>query len=308
MLRIGFVGTESSHVDHFVRFLNVERRHGGVVAAALSGGKSERNLRLAAAGGIGAVVERPVDLIGVVDAAVIASRDGADHLAQAAPLLQAGVPVLVDKPLTASLHDADALLAIADQNRVLVMSSSALRFAPEMAALAAGDAGDLLHLHVVGPADPDGEYSGLFFYGIHHIEAALEVLGNPAVDPRTLHTTTRRGGVVVASVSIAGTEVTLAFVPPQDGRQVPFRITAVRASTVMSHTLTLGPDYTAPVLAEFLGAVVSGRPRLAHDRLRAPVAVLDAVTAQLAADMSAATAPDRTKAVPCVKKNPSYSP
>lgn len=74
--RIGFIGTENSHTDHFIRFLNAERRHPGFSAVALAGGPSERNDTLKTAGGIDVVVNEPSNLIPHVDAAIISTRDG----------------------------------------------------------------------------------------------------------------------------------------------------------------------------------------------------------------------------------------
>jgi len=280
--RVGFIGTENSHVQHFIRFLNAERRHPGVTGTALVGGPSERNRALAAEGGIDVIVEEPADLLGRVDAAIVSSRDGARHLEHARPLLAAGLPVLVDKPLAASVEDADALLRTAREHDAVLVSCSALRFVPEMAELtaAAPSRGALRHLHVVGPADPDSEYSGLYFYGIHHVEAALEMLGNPVVD-QVAARATRDGDTTVASCRIADVEVTFTFVTPHDDGRVPFHVTAVHTDAVVARELTLGPDYNAPALEEFLGAVASGSPRLSHAQLRTPVVVLDAVTQAL---------------------------
>ena len=111
--RIGIIGTENSHVDHFIRFLNTEQRHPGNRVVALAGGPTDRNAALSETGGIEIVVDEPSDLIGRVDAAIVSSRDGRHHRKQAEPLLAAGLPVLVDKPLAASVDDAQAILAAA---------------------------------------------------------------------------------------------------------------------------------------------------------------------------------------------------
>ncbi|WP_193105863.1 Gfo/Idh/MocA family protein [Brachybacterium sp. FME24] len=283
MLRIGMIGTENSHITHFTRFLNVEQRHPGVRAAALAGGRSERNLELAELGGIDLIVGEPAELVDQVDAAIVSTRDGAKHLVHARPLLEAGKPVLVDKPLAASVEHARELLSVAEQNSALLLSCSALRYVPEIGHLVpTKESGPLRHLHVIGPADPDSEYSGLFFYGIHHVEAALEILGNPAVDPALLDVrAVRRGDTVVATVRIADTEVTFTFVVPGAGPRVPFHATGIYQGAVVSHDLTLGGDYNAPALAEFLAAVKTGSVSRSPGQLLAPVAVLSAISSTL---------------------------
>jgi len=283
VLRIALIGTENSHITHFTRFLNVEERHPGVRAVALVGGPSERNRKLAELGGIQLIVEGPGDLGDEVDAAIVSTRDGAEHLEDARPLLEAGSAVLVDKPLAASVEDAQELLALAERNGAVMLSCSALRFVPEIPDFApTAEIGTLRHLHVVGAADPDSEYSGLFFYGIHHVEAALEILGNPAVQPGSLEVrTVRRGDTVVASFEIAGTQVTLTFITPGAGTRVPFHATGVYENAVVARPLTLGGDYNAPALAEFLRAVAAGASPRSPQDLLSPVVVLSAIVASL---------------------------
>src|SRR5438105_270597 len=45
------------------------------------------------------VIKRPEDAIGQVDAVMIATDDGADHVRRARPFVEAGLPVFIDKPL-----------------------------------------------------------------------------------------------------------------------------------------------------------------------------------------------------------------
>ncbi|MDN5900557.1 MAG: Gfo/Idh/MocA family oxidoreductase [Brachybacterium sp.] len=282
-MRIGLIGTENSHITHFTRFLNVEERYPGARATALVGGRSPRNQELAELGGIDLVVETPEDLGEQVDAGIVSTRDGAKHLAHARPLLESGKPVLVDKPLATSVEDAQELLAIAQRTGAVLVSCSALRFVPEIAHFSpTAETGALRHLHVVGAADPDSEYSGLFFYGIHHVEAALEILGNPVVEPGSLEVdVSRTGDTVVAHLALQGVPVTLTFVTPGEGTKVPFHATAVMENAVISHELTLSKDYNAPALAEFLSAAERGTSSRTPADLLSPVVVLSSIAAAL---------------------------
>lgn len=56
--------------------------------------------RVARAAAIPHVVAEPTAVIGAVDAVVLATDIGAEHLEQARPFIEAGVPVFIDKPLT----------------------------------------------------------------------------------------------------------------------------------------------------------------------------------------------------------------
>ena len=135
---------------------------------------------------------------------------------------------------------------------------------------------------MVGAADPDSEYSGLFFYGIHHVEAALEILGNPVVEPGSLEVdVSRTGDTVVARLALQGMPVTLTFVTPGEGTKVPFHATAVMENAVVSHELTLSKDYNAPALAEFLSAAERGTSSRTPEDLLSPVVVLSSIAAAL---------------------------
>ena len=272
--RIGIIGPENSHVDHFIRFLNAEQRHPGNGVSTLVGEPSERIDQLSAAGSIDDVVARPEDLIGRVDAAIVCNRDGGLHRPAAEPLLAAGIPVLVDKPLATTTGDAEALIKAAERGGVPLVSFSALRFAPEVAPLEAR------HLVITGPADPASEYAGLFFYGIHHVETAFELLGNPDVaDPEV--SVRQAGDTTVASVLLGDTAVTFAFVVPRGDKRVPFHLQVVTDDAITAREITLGPDYNAPALARFIDACDSGVAPLDPPALVAPVAVLAAIEAAL---------------------------
>jgi predicted dehydrogenase len=282
--RIGFIGTENSHTGHFIRFLNAEQRHPGFSAAALADGPSERNDTLKAAGGIDIVVDEPADLIPHVDAVIISTRDGARHREQAEPLLAAGIPVLVDKPFATTVDDAHGIVDAAEKTSTVVVSCSALRFVPQIGDLTDETArGPLRQLSIVGPGDPDSEYSGLFFYGIHHVEAALEILGNPVVEPGSVDATvTRDGDTTVAQFRVAGTAVTLTFITPDGDHRVPFHATAVGTDGVVARELTLDADYNAPALTRFIEAIETGRSPVGREQLLSPVVVLGAVIDALA--------------------------
>jgi predicted dehydrogenase len=89
---------------------------------------AERAAEVAAA--VGApVVTRAADLIGQVDAVSVAVPTEA-HAAIAGPLLEAGIHVLVEKPMTRSLAEADGLLAAAAKSGALLAVGHIEHFNP----------------------------------------------------------------------------------------------------------------------------------------------------------------------------------
>jgi len=74
------------------------------------------------------------ELIGKVEAASVAVPTAA-HRDVAVPLLQAGIDVLVEKPLARTLEEADAINAAAERSSRLVMVGHSERFNPAIIAL-----------------------------------------------------------------------------------------------------------------------------------------------------------------------------
>ncbi|WP_335936128.1 Gfo/Idh/MocA family protein [Streptomyces sp. PTD5-9] len=280
-MRIGIVGTDNSHVDHIVGHLNVRRAGGDARVVALSGGRSRRNEELAAADGAIRIVDDPADLLGRVDAVIVADRDGARHRAQAIPFLTEGLPVFVDKPLARTVEDARAMTDAALAHDAPLTSSSALRWIPDAEALAARTArGGPPHLVVVsGPADPEGDHGGIFFYGIHPVDLALRLAPGEISGVRTDATDT----TVTASFTAGGARVVVNLVKPTATRQIPFHGMTFTQDALVEQTLTLDAHYCVPGLEAFLEMVRTGRPPIDYPDLLRPVEVLEAVAAALSA-------------------------
>ncbi|MFI0717542.1 Gfo/Idh/MocA family oxidoreductase [Streptomyces sp. NPDC021224] len=278
-MRIGIVGTESSHVDQFVDLLNIKGAGGGARVVALSGGASERNEVLRARGAVEHVVGGPGEMVGLVDAVVVADRDGGLHREHAVPFLAAGLPVLVDKPLARTVADAEAIVAAARAYGAPLTSYSALRLLPATDALVAEAAGLGAAQVVVasGPADPEGPYGGVFFYGIHPVDVALRLAPGPLGDVRV-----ERCADTVTATAVAGaTRVVVNLVRPTATAQVPFHVLVVAREGVAQRTLDLGADYLLPALTAFLAMARTGRPPVPYEDLLRPVRLLQEIDAAL---------------------------
>lgn len=116
---------------------------------------------------IGVVVDDFTDMIGKVDGVLLARDDAETHYEFAAPFLDAGIPIYVDKPLALTVAEAKRLL---DRQRYpgQLFSCSALRYAGEFR-LSADDwsrIGRLSHIHATVPKDWER-------YAVHAIEPLL---------------------------------------------------------------------------------------------------------------------------------------
>lgn len=278
-MRIGVIGTENSHVDHVIDYLNVERHAGETRVVAISGGASERNEKLRAIGQLERIVDAPTDLLGLVDAVIITDRHGGLHREHAVPFLAEGLAVFVDKPLACTEADARAIVAAAREHDAPLTSSSAVRWVPDTDTLAA-EAASIGAPQVVvttGPADPDSPYGGIYFYGIHPVDVALRLvpgaIGLVQVD--------RVADPVVATADVGGVRVTVNLVLPGPDGQVPFHGMVVGRHGLAARQLTLGKSYVEPGLRAFLEMAETRRPPIEYDDLIRPMQFLDAVVAAI---------------------------
>ena len=116
---------------------------------------------------IGNVVDQYTDMVGEVDGVLLARDDAETHYEFAAPFLEAGIPVYVDKPLALTVAEARRLLNL-QQYPGQLFSCSALRYAKEFQLSDAerSQIGRLRHIHATVPKDWDK-------YAVHVIEPML---------------------------------------------------------------------------------------------------------------------------------------
>ena len=91
----------------------------------------ELSMHIAEASKIACTVANFEDLIGSVDAILLARDDAENHLRFARPFLEAGLPIYIDKPLALSLKRANELLDLQAYSGQ-IFSCSALSYAEEL--------------------------------------------------------------------------------------------------------------------------------------------------------------------------------
>lgn len=115
-------------------------------------------------------LQQAEDAIGQVDAAIIATDVGHEHVERARPFIEAGIPVFIDKPLADRVDHLSQFHAW-DQQGKRFMSSSAMRYSPPLVALRS-------RVHEVG--QPRLVVMGMSkkwsSYGMHAIEAVYPLL------------------------------------------------------------------------------------------------------------------------------------
>ena len=118
-------------------------------------------------------VERLEDMVGQVDAVILARDDPENHVEMARPFLEANVPLFLDKPLAITAADL-AYFSEQHARGKLLMSCSSMRYANECrtAKTELPSLGKLELVTAVGKKD-------WIKYGVHLLEALFALLDDP---------------------------------------------------------------------------------------------------------------------------------
>ncbi|MBW3600654.1 MAG: Gfo/Idh/MocA family oxidoreductase [Planctomycetes bacterium] len=187
-LRAGIIGLDTSHAIAFTKMLNADKPAAALagcrIVAAYPQGSPDIESSVSRVPGytqqvreMGVEIVDSIDeLLQQVDVVFLETNDGRPHLEQALPVLRAGKPMFIDKPVAGSLADAVAIYEAAEKHDAPVFSSSSLRFAPGAQALRGGAAGRVLGADVYSPCSLEKTHPDLFWYGIHGVEALFTVM------------------------------------------------------------------------------------------------------------------------------------
>jgi WD40 repeat protein len=191
LIRIGIIGLDTSHSVAFTQIINKpddkdkDKVAGCRIVAAYPQGSPDiksstervpeytpkvRDLGVE-------IVDSIEDLVTKVDAVLLESNDGRPHLAQVLPVLKAGKPVFIDKPIAGSLADAVAIFEAARKYKVPVFSSSSLRYTMGAQEIRGGKIGEVKGCDVYSPCSLESTHPDFFWYGIHGVESLFTVMG-----------------------------------------------------------------------------------------------------------------------------------
>jgi predicted dehydrogenase len=189
-LRLGMIGLDTSHVVAFTKLLNDTKSKGhvpgGKVVAAFKGGSKDVESSWSRLEGYTTQLEKEFgvkivptieELCRQVDAVLIESVDGRPHLEQARPVIKAGKPLFIDKPVAGTLRDAIEIYRLAKENNVPVFSSSSYRYYESLLDVKKIDVGEIRNVISYGPAHQEPHHPDLFWYGVHPTEALFTMLG-----------------------------------------------------------------------------------------------------------------------------------
>ena len=117
------------------------------------------------------IVEDPKDVIGHVDAVLVATDIGSEHVERCRPFVEANVPIFVDKPLCDNFSDLKIFQQWIDEKKPII-SSSAMRYCKEYEPYhqSTYELGDLRYINVTMAKSWEK-------YGIHALETLYPIVG-----------------------------------------------------------------------------------------------------------------------------------
>jgi hypothetical protein len=127
------------------------------------------------------VVDTPEEMIGKVDAVIIATDIGSEHVERAKPFMEAGIPIFIDKPLCDNYRDL-CFFRKANADGVKFCSSSSMRYCKEFIPFQNGRIREvgiprLMTINMCKSWEA---------YGIHALEAIYPIAGPGFVSVRNI--------------------------------------------------------------------------------------------------------------------------
>jgi hypothetical protein len=281
-LRLGIIGTDTSHVPAFTKLMNgdpAEPGHvsGARVVAAYKGGSpdipssADRVEQYAEEIRVKYGVETVPDiatLLTKVDAVLLESGDGRVHLAQAKPVIAAHKPLFIDKPLASTLEDAREIARLAAEAHVPWFSSSSLRFGEIGASMKFRDVTGVFTWGP-GPFEPH-HYLDLSWYAVHSIEVLYTIMGRGCV--AVTRTSGEYGDVIVGRWADGRIGTVNAVRPYSDYGAIVIRGREVVESHPKASTAA---DYRALVI-QIVKFFQSGAPPVPNEETLEMFAFMDA--------------------------------
>lgn len=186
--RLGLIGLDTSHVIAFTGYINEKtHEHGCKIVAGYPGGSPDVESSASRVEGFtqelrdkhGLVIVDSVEaLVDRVDGVLLESVDGRPHLEQARPVIRAGKPLFIDKPMAGNLSDVLEIFRLARENNVPCWSSSSLRYSPGIIGMRKDpEVGDVLGCEAFSPCHLEEHHPDFYWYGVHGVEILFTIMG-----------------------------------------------------------------------------------------------------------------------------------
>jgi len=149
------------------------------------------------------ILKRPEDCIGQVDAVIVATDKGHEHVERCRPFVEAGLPIFVDKPLVDNVEDLRTFMKWIDDG-ANILSSSSMRYVKEFLPyrLSCHELGALRFVTITMSKSWER-------YGIHALESLYPIVGSGFISVQNLGDMQHN---IVRLEHTSGVEVTTAVI------------------------------------------------------------------------------------------------
>jgi hypothetical protein len=123
------------------------------------------------------VVDSADEVLKRADVVMVMSIDGRAHLEQLRPVLKAGKPVYIGRPLAASLADVVEIYRLAAESKTPIFSCSQHRFSPGFIGMRNHEeVGEVLGCDVYGGCPREPHHPDLFWHAVHGVETLYTIM------------------------------------------------------------------------------------------------------------------------------------
>ena len=180
MKKIVILGCENSHASSFLNTIKKNADFSDVEVIGVYSDELAACEKLNQNYGV-PIMENFADAVGKVDGVVITARNGANHPIYAAPYLDSGVPLYIDKPITNTEEEAISFIGELEARGIKYTGGSCLRhdnFIRELGEDNRNDVdGKTLGGEFRAPLDSASPYGGFYFYAPHLVESVMVIFG-----------------------------------------------------------------------------------------------------------------------------------
>ncbi|MBR4949883.1 MAG: Gfo/Idh/MocA family oxidoreductase [Clostridia bacterium] len=284
MFRIGILGSDNSHAQAFAKLCNLPDEEGNyayddirVVAIYGRDDDPKHTEEVAEIGKIELIAKDPKEFLGKVDAVMVVCREGAFHVPEILPFVEAGYPVWIDKPICTTLDDVKKLREACERNNTLITGGSTMKYCKEIVEaatkLSSGEIGATFGGTMQFPGDLSSQYSGLYFYGSHLVEMMLTVFG---YNPKSLIASSVKSNRISIIVNYDEFQVTLNYTSHSPASYISVYSEKGGYSTKVDIS-----DIYKRGFSKFREMLVTKEMPLSFDNLVKPIYVLEAILKSL---------------------------
>jgi len=277
-MRIGIVGAENTHCAAVAKTLNIEKKCGSARVLAVWGETTALAHKAANEGNISKIARRPEDMLGLIDGVMIDHRHPKYHAKAARIFMEHGIPCFVDKPFTYTSAEGVRLLRDARKKGVPITSFSVI---PEQEGFKKDflkkikKAGKILLISSSGPCDFKSRWGGIFFYGIHQVDAVLKAFGGGIKSVRVIKAPRGNAScVIVMKYANPGPLVSLSCVT---GGATGFCFNAMGTKATVIYENRFDPNPYLSGIKKFIKMFRTGKEPFTYGEIMEPICVLEAI-------------------------------